>query len=119
MMVSLDVNNLLDLKAIARVNSRTNDPLDDGVNFYRKITQFSPQSYYEKADFVRPNTWSSTQYDAYGDRYYSKYSDLDLNGQVTQEEQFTQFKKYLSDVVSFKGNFQAPRTVNFGIMFNF
>jgi hypothetical protein len=114
-----DVVNLFDRTAPVAYYARTNDPDDDGTNFYKKVTEFSPVTYYDKADFTNASSFNPNQYDEYGQRLYSVYSDLDKNGMGTQEEQFKQFQKYLTDVRSFRSNYQEPRTVYFGVKFDF
>ncbi len=115
----IDIINLFDRTAPTAYYSRTNDPDDDGTSFYKKVSEFSPVTYYDKADFTKASSFNSNQYDEYGNRLYNEYSDLDKNGLVTREEQFKQFQKYLTDASSFRGNYQAPRTVYFGIKLDF
>ncbi|MGQ9818407.1 MAG: TonB-dependent receptor [Candidatus Kapaibacteriales bacterium] len=117
--IFVDVNNLFDLTSVAGYFARTGDPIDDGVNFYRPVTDFSAIVFYRDADYARAESFSTDQYTIYGDRFYNVNADFDLNGLVTREEKFQAFTKYLEDVRRFRGNFLAPRTVYAGIMFRF
>ncbi len=115
----VDINNILNVSYPVGVFARTGDPIDDGVNFYRPITDFSAVVYYREADYARAESFSTDQYTIYGDRFYNVNADFDGNGLVTREEKYQAFTKYLEDVRRFRGNFLAPRTVYAGIMFRF
>lgn len=115
----VDVSNLLNVTSVASYFVRTGDPNDDGVNFYRPITDFSAVVYYREGDYARAESWSADQYSIYGDRLYNINADFDRNGLVTRDEKFQSFTKYLEDVRRFRGNYLAPRTVYAGIMFRF
>lgn len=115
----IDIFNLLDRTVPTAYYARTNDPDDDGQSFYKKVTEFTNVVYYEKADFTNANSVNINQYSEYGDRMYSVNGDVDKNGVTTRDEQFQMFQKYLTDARSFRSNYQAPRTVYFGIKFDF
>lgn len=115
----VDVDNLLNYTGVVSYFVRTGDPNDDGVNFYRPVTDFSAVVYYSHADYARAETYSSDQYSIYGDRLYNINADYDRNGLVTRDEKFQSFTKYLEDARRFRGNYFAPRTVYAGIMFRF
>ncbi|MCX7735370.1 MAG: carboxypeptidase regulatory-like domain-containing protein [Candidatus Kapabacteria bacterium] len=114
-----DITNLFNNTQVASYFARTGDPDDDGVNFYRPVTDFGSTPYYKEASFGRSESIASDQYDLYGNRFYSEKSDFDKNGIVTQEEKFLAFSRYLEDVRKFRGNYQAPRQVWLGFMFRF
>jgi hypothetical protein len=118
--IFFDIENLLNNTQIASFYTRTADPNDDGVSFYRKQTDIgSSVAYYKEADYARSETFGSEQYDSYGNRLYSTYADFDNNGIVTQAERFQSYINYLTTARQFKGNYLAPRQVYFGMMFRF
>jgi len=117
--IYFDVNNLLNRTAVAGVYSSTADPDDDGYNFIRKPTDFGSLVYYKDADFAYPSTIASFQYNPYGERMYNEYADTDGDGRVVQYEKYDAFVRYLTNMREFRGNYQAPRTVYFGFMFQF
>jgi outer membrane receptor protein involved in Fe transport len=115
----VDINNLLNQTAVVGLYSTTGDPIDDGRTFDRQVGDFSNVTYYKEATFENPSTFASTQYDVYGDRIYNENADFDRNGMVTQAETFESYFKYIDKIIAFRGNFQAPRTIFFGMMFRF
>jgi len=46
-------------------------------------------------------------------------ADLDKNGIVTQSEVYESYFKYVETIIKFRGNFQAPRSVFFSMVFWF
>ena len=115
----LDITNLLDRTVAQAVYSTTGDPLDDGRTFDRQVGDFNSTSYFKKATLENPSTYTSSQYDSYGNRLYSEMADFDKNGIVTQAEVYESYFNYVETVLKFRSNFQAPRIVYFGIMFRF
>ena len=115
----IDINNILNRTAVAGFYTRTGDPDDDGVSFYRTPSAFSATTYYKEADYGNPESFSTDQYDMYGNRYYNENADFDGNGLVTQQEKYDSYVNYLKDVRSLRGNYQLPRTVYLGLMFRF
>ena len=115
----LDITNLLDRTVATAVYSTTGDPLDDGRTFDRQVGDFNSTSYFKKATLENPSTFTSSQYDTYGNRLYSEMADFDKNGIVTQAEVYESYFKYVETILKFRNNFQAPRIVYFGIMFRF
>ena len=115
----VDINNLLNRTVVTGVYSTTGDPLDDGRTFDRQVGDFNSITYYKEPTYDNPSTFSSTQYDVYGDRLYNEMADFDGNGLVTQAEVFESYFRYIDKVISFRGNFQIPRTIYFGMMFRF
>ncbi len=115
----IDVYNLTDRTAAVGVYSRTGDPLDDGVSFYRSPGDFSATPWYKEADFGIAETIGADQYDTYGNRMYNELADIDGNGIVTQREKYDSWVTALEVSRSFLGNFQFPRSVYFGVLFRF
>ncbi len=115
----VDITNLLNRTAVLGLYSTTGDPIDDGRTFDRQVGDFSSITYYKEATFENPTTFASAQYDLYGDRVYNENADFDKNGIVTQAETFESYFKYIDKIIAFRGNFQAPRTIYFGMMFRF
>ena len=117
--VFVDINNIFNVRNAAGVNARTGDPIDDGVNFYKPITDFSSVIYYRDANYGRVESISTEQYNGYGERYYNVNGDHGNKGTVTQMDRFLSFTQYLENVIQFRGNFQQPITVYFGMLFRF
>ena len=115
----VDIDNMFNNRQAASVFSRTGDPIDDGTNFYKPITDFSPTQYYRYANYGIAESFSTDQYNIYGERYYGINGDVDKNGVVTLAEKAQRFEEYLEVVRRFKGNFMAPITVYCGLMFRF
>lgn len=116
---SFDIFNLLNLTPAVGVYSITNDPIDDGVTFERKIGDFASTPYYKDARYESPETYAPDQYDLYGNRLYSTWGDHDKNGIVTQSEKYESYMQYVETIVRHRGNFMAPRTVFFNVVFWF
>ncbi len=115
----LDIFNILNRTAAVGVYSTTGDPVDDGRTFDRQVGDFASTSYFKDASLENPTTFSSNQYDSYGRRLYSEMADFDKNGIVTQAEVYESYFKYVETIIKFRGNFQAPRTVYFSMVFWF
>jgi hypothetical protein len=117
--IFVDVNNILNNRAVTGVNSITGDPIDDGITFYRQKGQFSATTYYKTANYGITQSFSNDQYDNFGQRLYSVYADYNNDGFVTQDEKFQSYVNYVSTAISGQGNYGAPRTIYFGMMFRF
>ena len=117
--IFVDIYNLLNLRPVLGYYSTTGDPIDDGSRFLVQQGSFTAVSYYKTGDYAIAESFSSTQYDYYGERLYSKAADVNNNGYVTQDEVFAQYWKYAEMMINFQGNYQAPRTVYFGLNFKF
>jgi outer membrane receptor protein involved in Fe transport len=115
----VDVTNLLNRTVAVAYYSSTGDPDDDGISLERKPGDFTSTSYYKEANFGKPESFMPSQYDNYGTRLYTTQADLDHNGLVSPEETYQQYIKYLTDLMTFRGNYQAPRMVYVGLMFSF
>jgi outer membrane receptor protein involved in Fe transport len=115
----LDVYNILNRTPAVGVYSTTGDPIDDGRTFDRQVGDFASTSYFKTASLENPATYSSNQYDTYGRRLYSEMADIDKNGIVTQSEVYESYFKYVETIIKFRGNFQAPRSVFFSMVFWF
>lgn len=115
----VDVNNLLNRTVPIALNSITADPDDNGNSFYTLVTDMTTTTFYKEVNYVLASTFNSSQYDSYGDRLYTVRGDHNLDGVITREEQYESYKNYLKDALSARSNYQAPRTVYFGILFNF
>ncbi len=115
----VDVNNLFNRTAIVGFYTRTGDPDDDGVSFSRPVDYFGPTSFYKESNFGIAETFATNQYDYLGNRLYSEYADHDKNGIVTQAEKYESYVNYLETSTAFRGNYQSPRVVYFGLMFRF
>jgi outer membrane receptor protein involved in Fe transport len=114
-----DVTNLLNRTEAINVNSTTGDPIDDGATFIKKVGDFSSTQLFKTATLENPATYASSQYDVYGNRIYNEAADFDKNGVVTQAERYEAYFKLVENNVQFRGNFQIPRQVFFGMMFRF
>jgi len=117
--VFLDVYNVTNRTAVTGVYSRTGDPLDDGVSFYRTPGDFSATPWYKDPDFSIAETIGADQYDTYGNRMYNKLADHDGNGIVTQQEKYDSWVTSLELSRSFLSAYQYPRMVYFGVLFRF
>ncbi|HRP02573.1 MAG TPA: TonB-dependent receptor [Candidatus Kapabacteria bacterium] len=115
----LDIFNILNRTAAVGVYSATGDPIDDGRTFDRQVGDFVSTSYFKNADISNPTTFGANQYDSYGNRLYNEIADLDKNGIVTQSETYESYFRYVETAIKFRGNFQAPRSVYFSMVFWF
>lgn len=117
--VFVNVYNILNRRVPTSLNGITGDPDDNGRSYYLKVTDLYQTTLYDKANPAQANTFSVVQYDGYGDRLYTPQADFNKDGLVTSDEQFQAYRNYLLDMGQMRGNYQAPRTVNFGIKINF
>ncbi len=115
----VNVYNLLNRTAAVSYYSATSDPNDDGISLYTEIGNFPNTAYYKEADFAIEESFSPGQYDDLGRRKYSPDSDFDKNGIVTQAEQYESYINYIEHLMKFRRQFQTPRTIYMGVMFNF
>lgn len=114
-----DVFNLFNRTAFTAVYARTQDPDYDGNTLNRVLGDFSASPWYKDASLANPTTFQATQYDQYGERLYRAEADKNGDGVVTQEEKYNSYLNYVKDVVSFRSNYQTPRSAFFGMMINF
>ncbi len=114
-----DIVNLTNNRGITGFYTATGDALDDGTSLNRKVGDFDSTPYYKDATVSNPSTYSSTQYDNYGNRLYNANADFDQNGIVTQAEKYQSYVNYVKTTMKFKGNFQTPITFSAGIALSF
>jgi hypothetical protein len=111
----IDIANVLNRRAILYYYTSTGDPIDDGVSLERTIGNFTDVSFFKTADFSNAASYSTTQYDNYGNRLYNEAADYNRDGIVTREETYQSYLKYIDVVLSQLGNYQGPRTAYGGI----
>jgi len=111
----VDISNVLNRRAVAYFYTATGDPIDDGVSLERTIGNFSDVSYFKTADFSNAASFSTSQYDNYGNRLYNEAADYNKDGIVTREEIYKSYLKYIDEIMSQLGNYQSPRTAYGGI----
>ncbi len=111
----IDVNNVLNRRVIMYYYTSTGDPIDDGVSLERTIGQFADVSFFKTADFSNAASYSTSQYDNYGNRLYNEAADYNRDGIVTREETYQSYLKYIDQILSQLGNYQGPRTAYGGI----
>jgi outer membrane receptor protein involved in Fe transport len=118
--VFMDIYNLLNLTYAVALNSRTADPIDNGVTFYRQKGDITgPNPWYKDGDFLNGASYRSDQYDNFGTRLYSSQADTDGNNKVTDDERYQAYFDYVETAINFRGNFKAPRSVYWGIKLEF
>ncbi len=115
----MNIYNILNRRAPVAVNSITADPDDNGQSYYVKQSDLYQATLYKEVAPAQAATYAATQYDQYGDRLYNPIADVNNDNMVTAEEQFKAYRRYLLDAGQMRGNYQTPRTVNFGIKINF
>lgn len=101
------------------VYSATGDPLNDGNRLERRVSEMNPTAWHEEAEYGMAETFSSEQYDDYGNRMYNANADIDGSGVVVQKEKYDKYIEYVETSMSFRGNFKAPRMVYMGFMIRF
>jgi len=99
--------------------SISGSPDNDGQGMNRQIGDFSAIPAYRDIDPARPETWSVSQYDRYGTRYYNPYVDDNLDGVVTQEERYAGYQRYITTIQTLRSAYQTPRTVAVGVKLQF
>lgn len=116
---NFDVVNLFNRTVPVSVNTASQDPDFNPRTMSTQIGQFQNITFYEEADYSRAETFNTQQYDIMGRRMYNPASDFDNNGRVTREEMYQAYQNYVNDLLRFRGNYQAPRTVFFSVRFSF
>jgi len=109
-----DIRNLLNMRGPAGFYVTTGDPIDDGRTLDREVGTFSAVPLYKEATYAIAESWSSEQYDSYGNRLYNELADLDKNGIVTQFEKYQQYLKNAETSMKFRSLFRTPIRVWFG-----
>lgn len=117
--IFFDVFNLLNRTVPVGLYTATSDPDDNGGSLNIRVGNFSSVVLYKDVSIAVPETFSSGQYDLYGDRLYAAPGDHDGDGSITQTEKYQTRIEWLEDIMQFRGNYQSPRTVFFGVMFRF
>src|SRR5690606_8931731 len=84
----VQVYNILGNTDVAAVYSTSGSPDNNGTSLDRKLGDFTATPFYAEIDPARPETYSPTQYDSFGTRYYNPYADANLDGVVTQLEKY-------------------------------
>jgi hypothetical protein len=115
----VDVFNLFNFTRPVAVSTTTGDPVDNGRTLEVRIGDFNSTTWYKDATYENTASFAADQYDRYGNRLYNVNSDFDKNGIVTQSEKYQTYINYVETAWSFLGNYQAPRTVYFGVMIRF
>lgn len=117
--IYLQVYNLLNNTGAVSYYTTTGNPDQNGTSLDRGIGEFVATPYYDKIIEERPETYSSFQYDSFGDRYYNPYADANLDGVVTQLEKYQGYQRLVATVQSRRGNYAVPRTFSAGITIEF
>lgn len=117
--VFLDATNLLNFVDAASFFTRTGSPDYDGLALNRVIGDFPSTTYFKDANPTNLATIAPSQYDRAGRRLYNEAVDFNSDGRVSPEETFQGYKNYVATVVARSGNYYLPRTVYFGVRFNF
>jgi len=99
--------------------SALSSPDNNGTSLDRQLGDFVGTTYY--ADIVpeRPETWAANQYDNYGRRFYNPYADANLDGELTLQERYEGYQRFVATVQSSRGNYYQPRTVQLGLRLTF
>ncbi|MEI6091463.1 MAG: TonB-dependent receptor [bacterium] len=111
----LDIYNVLNRRVVMYYYTATGDPIDDGASLERTIGSFADVSFFKTADFSNAASYSTSQYDNYGNRLYSEAADYNRDGIVTREEIYESYLKYIELSMSGLGNYQGPRSAYGGI----
>lgn len=121
----LDIFNVTNNRQAVAWNTATKDP-DNNLRLTNvQIGQFNATPFYKEGNYADAQSFTINQYDPFGNRIYQAdasgfaRSDVDRNGIITQQEMFDATLKYYEDQLRFKGNYQLPITVFFGIKVNF
>lgn len=117
----VEISNVFNRRAALSVYSSTDDPLDNGRGLnYTLLGHFNAIPWYKTATHANPASYTTEQYDIYGNRLYNEIADVDQNGIVTQEEKYAAWRKdYETRSIQYRGNFQSPITVRAGVLFRF
>lgn len=117
--IYFDVFNILDRKPVRAIYSATGDPIDNGRSLDVRIGDFNSTAWFREANYENPASFTSDQYDLYGNRLYNANSDYNNDGIVTQPEKYESYIRYAKTALSFLGNYLGPRTVYFGFRIRF
>jgi len=115
----VDVFNVLNNTGPVSYYTTTGSPDQNGTSLDQGVGEFTATPYYRTIDPSRPETFSNQQYDRYGERLYSPYADLNLDGVVTQAEKYEGYQRIVATIQSFRNNYQAPRTISLGFKLSF
>lgn len=115
----VDIYNLFNRRVVRAIYSATGDPIDNGRALEVRIGDFSSVAWFREATYENPSSFSSDQYDMYGNRLYNAASDYNNDGIVTQPEKYESYIRYAKTALSFLSNYSAPRTVYFGFRIRF
>lgn len=118
-MFYMDIFNLLNLQQVLTLYSANQDPIRPPIVDVNKVGSFDANVFYRDPDLTNPASYAPTQYDQFGERLYNENADLDGNGQVSQQERYQNFLNYAEMTLQTKPNFQAPRSVFFGMIIRF
>ena len=114
-----DIFNVLNNTAAVSYYATTGSPDNNGTSLDRKLGDFTAFTFFREIDAARPETFSTNQYDRYGQRLYNPYGDTNLDGVVTQLEKYEGYQRLVSTIQSFRNNYAAPRTIAVGIRLTF
>ena len=117
--IYLQVYNILNNTGATSFYTTTGGPDNNGTSLDRGIGEFTATPYYDKIIEERPETYSSIQYDSYGDRFYNPYADANLDGVVTQLEKYAGYQRLVATIQSRRPNYAIPRTFSAGITIQF
>ncbi len=117
--VFADVTNVFNNTGAVGYYATTGSPDQNGTSLNRGRGDFTATNYYRTIDPARPETFDNQQYDRYGHRLYSPYSDLNLDGVVTQAEKYEGYQRIVATIQGNRGNYQTPRTIALGFKVQF
>lgn len=121
----MDILNAFNNRQARTWNTTSKDPDVNPALLETQIGQLAAIPYYKDGDYSNPESFNINQYDQFGYRIYQadgtgySPSDVDKNGIITQQEMFDALLKYYEDTTKFKGNYQIPIQVWFGVKINF
>lgn len=114
-----DIINVFNRTEPIAYYQRGGSPDRDGNVLDRQIGDFSPVPWYKEGDATNPASINPTQYDGYGRRMYNETVDYNKDGVVTRDERYQGYQQFVQDVIARQNNYQAPRSVSFGVMLKF
>ena len=117
--VYVTVSNLLNITSANRVYTTTGNPDQNETTLNRGIGEFASVPYFDKEDPNRPETFGTNQFDRFGSRYYNPYSDVNLDGVVTQAEKYAGYQRFVATIQSLRNNYDDPRSFNLGLRLRF
>lgn len=121
----MDIFNAFNNTQAVAWNTASKDPDVNPARLATQIGQISDIPYYKDGNYSNPASFNLNQYDTYGYRIYQadasgfSPSDVDKNGIITQQEMYDATLKVYETQSKFKGNYNVPITVWFGIKINF